>query len=272
MIPVSAAVRVRNGTEWRTTNGAVRCRRAICVPLRQMISARGSGVSARPKVTLRKSVSRKSPTGIISTHLVARTENATSDSKKKLSEIENFFGEQVGGAGQRLVDLSCEPLRKMAALSAAIMYVRNPRTFEMSQSIHQQFVGAFSGPLSLPQSIDVAGQERELDPSDWPAFRDASPDDMRRAWIDFIQASVGDAPGYDRGRRANFHHQRPSGDTRASISAIQGHRRPRYLDPLSGQPDAYAVFWPSVGVDPRQILFGSWPRREPKPFDLAGLK
>ncbi|WP_424930693.1 DUF4238 domain-containing protein [Amaricoccus tamworthensis] len=112
--------------------------------------------------------------------------------ERRFSELERFFASNPWCALQTgYVDLSSQTLRKMVALLAATVFVRNPAHFNLSKRIHQSFVEAFSGPLGLPDAVIVGGRRVELDHSAWPEHAKASEDDLKRNWFDMMN-SCGD--------------------------------------------------------------------------------
>lgn len=103
--------------------------------------------------------------------------------ERKLSDLEQWFDSPFWRALQEgYPDLGWEPLRKMVALLAATMFMRTPAVLEMMQMMHADLVEMFSGPLGVPSAVEIGDQVRELNPSDWPAYRDASMDDIKRFW------------------------------------------------------------------------------------------
>jgi hypothetical protein len=107
--------------------------------------------------------------------------------EKKFADLENWFGEPVWKAVcNDFPDFSWEPLRKMVALLAAVTWLRTPRQFEFWKSMHQQFADFFSRCDSLPDAITINDRRVELDHSSWPAYRDATEEDMKRAWNEWL--------------------------------------------------------------------------------------
>ncbi|MAO01034.1 DUF4238 domain-containing protein [uncultured Sulfitobacter sp.] len=112
--------------------------------------------------------------------------------EKRFAELEQFFSSKPWKALQTgFVDLSDQSIRKMVALLAATMYVRNPAHFELSTRIHQSFVDTFSGPWGLPDAVIIGGRRVALDHSSWPEHANASEDDLKRNWFDMMN-SCGD--------------------------------------------------------------------------------
>jgi len=104
--------------------------------------------------------------------------------EKKLADLEQWFETPVWRAlRDDMLDLSWDPLRKMVSLLAATMFLRNPTYLTLVHQVHAQFVDLFSGQHGLPSSVEIGGQILSLDPSEWPAYRDATEDDLKRIWI-----------------------------------------------------------------------------------------
>lgn len=115
--------------------------------------------------------------------------------EKKLSELENWFGEPVWGkVCNDFPNLTWEPLRKMLALLTAVTYVRNPLQFERWKETHRHLRDLYSRHDEPPTHITIGGKRAAVDPSDWPAFRDAGEEDQKAAWNDFVGSAGGIAP------------------------------------------------------------------------------
>lgn len=112
--------------------------------------------------------------------------------EKRFADLEQLFASK---AWHQLctgfVDLSDQILRKMVALLAATLYVRNPAHFELYKNIHTQFVEKFSGPDGVPDAVILRDQRIELDHSDWPDYANADEEELKRRWFDVIN-SCGD--------------------------------------------------------------------------------
>jgi hypothetical protein len=124
---------------------------------------------------------------------VPRDSNGRRDDafEKKLADLEQWFESPVWRVlRDDMLDLSWEPLRKMVSLLAATMFLRNPNHFALMRDMHARFVELFSGPRGLPSSVEIAGQALSLDPSDWPSYRDATEDDLKRLWIAEINGAT----------------------------------------------------------------------------------
>jgi hypothetical protein len=110
--------------------------------------------------------------------------------EEKLSSLEQLFGlrgwaEISTGA----VDL-CDPtMRKSLSLLAAVMFLRNPLRLAMTHDLHRQIVDRVKNLPQLPTTFEYRGRVHELDTSNWPEYRDANEDDVKRMWIDQIQSA-----------------------------------------------------------------------------------
>jgi hypothetical protein len=111
--------------------------------------------------------------------------------EKKLADLENWFGEPMWKAVcNDFPDFSWEPLRQMVALLAAVTWLRTPRQFEFWKSMHQQFADFFARCGGPPDVVTINDCRMELDHSSWPAYRDATEEDMRRAWNEWLGQAV----------------------------------------------------------------------------------
>jgi len=107
--------------------------------------------------------------------------------EKKMADLENWFGEPVWKAVcNDFPDFFWKPLRKMVALLAAVTWLRTPQQFEFWKSMHQQFAEFFVRCDSLPNTITINDRRVELDRSSWLTYRDATEEDMKRAWNEWL--------------------------------------------------------------------------------------
>ena len=103
--------------------------------------------------------------------------------EKKLADLETWFGTSIWNAVcTDFPDLSWNPLRKMLALLVATTYLRNPLQFEQMKNIHRQLVDLISSGPALPGTIAINGVVQPVSLDDWPECRNASEDDLKRAW------------------------------------------------------------------------------------------
>lgn len=111
--------------------------------------------------------------------------------EKKLSELEQWFASPVWRALQsEILDLSWDPLRKMVSLLVATMMLRNPRHFELYKQLHRQMCNEIEEHREIPHSLLHQGRTYRVDPMSWPAYRDATEDDLKRNWIEDINGAA----------------------------------------------------------------------------------
>ena len=126
-------------------------------------------------------------------YLYAPVENGQRDYRveEKLSNLEQLFGMPFWSQiSTGYVDLSNQVTRKGIALLAAVMYLRNPTVFHRTAEIYQQFRPFYMAAGEPPDSVELGGQKYDVDKTSWPAYRDASEDDVKRMWLDSLtQAS-----------------------------------------------------------------------------------
>lgn len=79
----------------------------------------------------------------------------------------------------------------MIALLIAVIWLRTPRQFEFWESMHQQFADFFARHESLPDFIYVNNRCIGLNRAFCPACRDATEEDMKRAWDDWLRQAAG---------------------------------------------------------------------------------
>jgi hypothetical protein len=110
--------------------------------------------------------------------------------ERKLAGLENWFASPLWtSVCNGFPDLAWEPLRKMMALLVATTYLRNPFRLEQTNALHRQFVDFIGSSAQLPDSIEIGGVARPIDPDSWPAYRDAGEDDVKRMWIEQISTA-----------------------------------------------------------------------------------
>jgi len=104
--------------------------------------------------------------------------------EERLASLEQWFGHpDWADISTGYVDLCSKGVRKGVSLLAAVMFLRNPQHLTMTAEMHRQFVEMFSEFPELPDEIEINGQAHEVDKESWPAYRDASEDDIKRMWI-----------------------------------------------------------------------------------------
>lgn len=111
--------------------------------------------------------------------------------EEKLSSLEQLFGlrgwaENASG----FVDLRDSSMRKGLALLTAVMYLRNPLRLAVTHDTHRSLVDFYSHHRERPKAIEIKGQRYALDTTDWPAYRDATDDDIKRMWLEQVGSAV----------------------------------------------------------------------------------
>ena len=104
--------------------------------------------------------------------------------EQKLSQLEGWLADPVWRALQtEILDLSWKELRMLASLVVSVMYLRTPVHYGYVKDFHRRMVATIEEQSEVPTSFIVRGQEFEVDPESWPAYRDASEDDLKKLWI-----------------------------------------------------------------------------------------
>ena len=112
--------------------------------------------------------------------------------ERKLADLESWFGSSLWkGVCTDFPDYKWKPLRKMVALLTAVTWLRTPRQFELWKDMHRQFADFFAEQETLPDEVEINGRRVKLDPSSWPAYRDAAEDDMKRSWNEWLSEAAG---------------------------------------------------------------------------------
>jgi hypothetical protein len=105
----------------------------------------------------------------------------------KLASLENWFGEDFWKeVTTGFVNLGSPTVRKGISLLAAVMFLRNPLALEDQRRVHQQLVKLYENRSGIPEAVEIGSKVYDVDPSEWPKFRDATEDDIKRMWIDQI--------------------------------------------------------------------------------------
>jgi hypothetical protein len=109
----------------------------------------------------------------------------------KLASLENWFGEEFWQqVTTGFVDLGDMSIRKAIALLAAVMYLRNPLALDMQRRVHRQLVELYQNYSGTPESIEIGGKVHDVDLADWPQFRDATEDDIKRMWLNQLDGAT----------------------------------------------------------------------------------
>lgn len=111
--------------------------------------------------------------------------------ERKLSDLEQFFG---SGLWELLCtdrpDFAWEPLRKMIALTVAVMYLRNPAHLNAHRDSHRKIVDAINALGDVPTAFEHNGKVYETDVESWPKFRDASEIDIQKMWLKDLNSAA----------------------------------------------------------------------------------
>jgi hypothetical protein len=122
---------------------------------------------------------------------------------KRLWDLESKFADYEGlmqQVWQRLaddmVDLYEPAMRKGLALFISLLYLRHPRRLAEVDRLHGRLVEMFeSSPknaLGNPdiEAVEINGQGRGLDNTDWLRYRDASENDKKRWFVESVQTNA----------------------------------------------------------------------------------
>lgn len=111
--------------------------------------------------------------------------------EEKLGPLEQLFGLRGWAEiSSGMVDLCDSSVRKGLALLTAVMFLRNPLRLAMTHDTHKSIVDFYSRLPELPEAVEIKGKTYGLDAASWPAYRDASEDDIKRMWLDQIGSAV----------------------------------------------------------------------------------
>lgn len=104
--------------------------------------------------------------------------------ERKLSHIEGWFADPVWRELQtEILDLSWKELRMLVSLVVSVMYLRTPVHYEYVKEFHRKIVRTVEGLDRVPTRLRLDDREHRVDPESWPAYRDASEDDLKKLWI-----------------------------------------------------------------------------------------
>jgi len=111
--------------------------------------------------------------------------------EEKLGSLEQLFGLRGWAEiSSGMVDLCDSSVRKGLALLTAVMFLRNPLRFAMTHDAHKSIVDFYSRLPELPEAVEIKGKTYGVDAASWPAYRDASEDDIKRMWLDQVGSAV----------------------------------------------------------------------------------
>ena len=121
----------------------------------------------------------------------ARTGARDDSFEQTLSRLEQWFADPVWKAVQtEFVDLGWSELRKLVSLVISVMYLRTPIHYEYVRNFHRDMVEIVAELGQTPTRFLVGDRQIEVDPESWPNYRDASEDDLKRAWISQIKGAT----------------------------------------------------------------------------------
>jgi hypothetical protein len=105
----------------------------------------------------------------------------------KLASLENWFGEEFWhDVTTGFVDLGSETVRKAISLLAAVMYLRSPLALEATRKMHRQIVDLYQDYSGAAEAVEIGGKIYPIELTDWPRYRDATEDDIKRMWLSQI--------------------------------------------------------------------------------------
>lgn len=108
--------------------------------------------------------------------------------EQELGDVERWFGEPIWKKlCEDYADLSWLPLRKLVALTVAIMQFRNPIHLLIYKNVHHEFVQFLAAQNELPTSLSIGGISYPLHQDSWSEFRNETDEDCKRHWIDEIR-------------------------------------------------------------------------------------
>jgi hypothetical protein len=111
--------------------------------------------------------------------------------EQRLATLEQCFGHDLWvAASTDFVDLRDEAVRKILSLLTSVMFLRNPANLSLMKQLHHSLLEMFLCSEELPGELEINGQRISLDRSSWPAYRDATDEDIKRMWLFEIGAAA----------------------------------------------------------------------------------
>lgn len=111
--------------------------------------------------------------------------------ERKLSDLERWFGSDLWKElASGCQDLSWEPLRKMVSLLVAVMQLRNPMMFDQHQGFHAMMRNLIEDMARVPCYVLIDDKRYELDVNTWPHYREATPEDVHREWVESLDSAT----------------------------------------------------------------------------------
>lgn len=110
--------------------------------------------------------------------------------EKKLSEIENWFGEPIWDhVCNGSPNLTNKHMRMMLSLIAATSFLRTPKHFLQWQNFHRNlvaFVERARIAKGLPDFVSINGQKNSLDAESWRSFSGMTEEELKKEWNDWV--------------------------------------------------------------------------------------
>ncbi|MDB5956442.1 DUF4238 domain-containing protein [Ramlibacter sp.] len=119
------------------------------------------------------------------------------DLESRLGEVESLLARRWPEFAEGFAPLEDQPVRMSLSLFVAIMHMRNPVLREEVERMHERFVRAFEdAPLRADGSpevkaVQINGQTRSIDTSDWNSYRAWSKNDHDRFFAGMVQREAG---------------------------------------------------------------------------------
>ncbi len=126
-------------------------------------------------------------------YLYAPRENGSRDYalEHKLSNLEQLFGSPWWSQiSTGYADLSDRTTRRGLSLIAATMYLRNPSALDHVHRLHRQIRSLVQTESEVPDLFEIGGKEYEIEKDSWPAYRDATEDDIKRLWLNSLSQAA----------------------------------------------------------------------------------
>ncbi len=118
------------------------------------------------------------------------------DLEGKFADYEGFMQQVWQRLADDMVDLYEPAMRKGLALFISLLYLRHPRRLAEVGRLHGRLVEMFEAApkdaLGNPdvEAVEINGQVRTLENTDWPRYRDASENDKKRMFIEGVRANA----------------------------------------------------------------------------------
>lgn len=114
----------------------------------------------------------------------------------KLADLESLMASIWGAISEKYIDIEESPIRKIMALFISLLYLRHPKTLELTKKVHEQMVKFYD---TLPTNemgnpvldeIIVKNKVYQFDASNYKEYRNASKKDLNKMFVDNINASA----------------------------------------------------------------------------------